>query len=467
MCYGYGELGGNDQGIVVLLAERLGCTFDEAFRKMRIQPLIEDRTVIIEHMLMLTIRRMMAIAFKGLYFLRDWHVQNIAFNNVEHSEMPVRMKLIDWAGISQAPWLDQRRRTDNAMKALLGSLPGRQQWRPAATGDEQTMGNVKEWDDYMERCTGTLSRWWRDLTFPVQESDFVALEVGLTQLDLCAEQSAGLVLSTSSVTERLSGTQCSSIDCHWSGTGSAVSAYRYAWEPHSAPTVTVMQYPSGSSSWAPFAPPSQQMHILDIMPGCPPLLMRSLLDAARLRRQHTMNAFRQGNIRRGEHKATLETRFARASPKDLEHHGSESKPHTYTVPEGNEMSILFGILLKDFEVRGLLKRIVAEKCHGGKQPIQSTDATKFHRTYSSSFKDICGCGFNELSPGEQREKLSAFLFKKFSVDPVGKVMVPREGMPRKTLSWWGFHITDDELPQIVDRVIHAYGASRAEAAPLD
>jgi hypothetical protein len=464
VCYGYGELVGNHQGIVVLLAEKLDCTFDKAFCNMRTQELSEDRTIVIEHMLMLTVRQMMAIAVKGLYFLRDWHVQNIAFNNVEHSGMPVDMRLIDWAGHSQAPWLDQRQRVDNAMKALLRSLPGQQEWRPDAAGDEQTMGNVKAWDDYMERCTDTLSRWWRDLTFPVQESDLVALEACLTQIDKCAEQSAGLVLSTSSVTDHLSGTQCASIACPWSATAPSGSARARA--TPSIPHITGKQYPSGSSSGAPVAPPPKQTHILDILPGCPPLLMRSLLDAARMRRQHTMNAFRQGQIHRN-HKVTLESRFASSSPEDLEHHGGKSKPHTYTVPEGDEMSVLFGILLKDFEFHGLTKRIIAAKCHGGKQPIQSTDPNKFHRTYASSFKEICKRGFNELSPGEQREKLSEFLRKKFSVDPVGKVMVPKEGKRRKILSWSGFHITDDELPAIVDRVIHAYGASRSEAASSD
>ena len=64
----------------------------------------------------------------------------------------------------------------------------------------------------------------------------------------------------------------------------------------------------------------------------------------------------------------------------------------------------------------------------------------------------------------QRATLHAFLFLKFSTDPLGKRMVPEDAKKRKKLSWIGFYITDEELPLIVHRVMAAYDVTRAPVA---
>ena len=61
-----------------------------------------------------------------------------------------------------------------------------------------------------------------------------------------------------------------------------------------------------------------------------------------------------------------------------------------------------------------------------------------------------------MDPREQRSKLAEFLRQKFSLDPFGKSMVPEAGKKRKIGSWIGFYITDEELPEIVERVMWAY-----------
>ena len=43
---------------------------------------------------------------------------------------------------------------------------------------------------------------------------------------------------------------------------------------------------------------------------------------------------------------------------------------------------------------------------------------------------------------------------------------PVGGKKRKTLSWTGFYITDEELPVIVDRVMRAYELSWLESGPV-
>jgi len=125
------------------------------------------------------------------------------------------------------------------------------------------------------------------------------------------------------------------------------------------------------------------------------------------------------------------------------------------------MGIVFTILLADFKQSGIIaQRVDPKKCFQGKMPIQCTDSSRFHGSYSSDFKKICGADFENLSPEEQRDGLSKFLFRKFSIDWEMVVMVPEGNKRRKTLSWNGFYITDEELLHLVDRVMTAYDSAR-------
>jgi hypothetical protein len=151
---------------------------------------------------------------------------------------------------------------------------------------------------------------------------------------------------------------------------------------------------------------------------------------------------------------SLDDRMA-SSPQNLPHHGGKSKPHVYTVHQGDQMRILFGILLADFDASGFLARVAPVKSTG-RIPRSCTDPGRFHNTYSVVFREICKGPFEDLPECEQHAKLSEFLFKKFSTDPAEKKMAPAAGKKRKLLSWPGFHITDIELPQLVHRVIAAY-----------
>ena len=110
------------------------------------------------------------------------------------------------------------------------------------------------------------------------------------------------------------------------------------------------------------------------------------------------------------------------------------------------MGVLFGILLEDFRMTNIISRV--QPFPDGSMPAQCTNPAKFYQTYSYDFKKICGREFDA--------KLTRFLFRKFSIDPHGKCMVPDAGKKLKTLSWTGFFITDEELPDIVERVMLAY-----------
>ena len=85
----------------------------------------------------------------------------------------------------------------------------------------------------------------------------------------------------------------------------------------------------------------------------------------------------------------------------------------------------------------------------GRIPAQCTNPAKFHQTYSCDFSKMCEREFDALNSVEQRS-------------PHGQCVVPDAGKKRKKLSWTGFFITDEELPNIVERVMLAYDRNRAQ-----
>ena len=68
-----------------------------------------------------------------------------------------------------------------------------------------------------------------------------------------------------------------------------------------------------------------------------------------------------------------------------------------------------------------------------------------------------------MDPRDQRSKLAELLRQKFSLDLFPKSMLPEAGKQRKIGSWIGFYITDEEVLEIVERVMWAYDdATRVE-----
>lgn len=295
--------------------------------------------------------------------------------------------------------------------------------------------NVAQWKDYMARCTATTSTWWDALTFPT-EADLSELHVQLTELfkimPLAPASSA--TFSASDAQEVLQP---------WPATPSSSIPFSLR-SQYLGPGPEVSQT-AQDDALGDYCP--------DTMPGCPSMVMRSLLAAARIAQEHAENTFRQGHINR-VNVMSLEDRLA-VVPPNLPFHGHQSKPHAWSVEEGSAMGILFSLLLEDFKISKIIERV--QPGFGGLVPAACGDPLKFHRVYSCDFKKNCGAqSFEELSASEQRAKLTTFLFAKFSTDPFGKRMVPENGKRRKTLSWTGFYITDDELPRIVERVMIAY-----------
>ena len=122
--------------------------------------------------------------------------------------------------------------------------------------------------------------------------------------------------------------------------------------------------------------------------------------------------------------------------------------------EGARLENLFGILLEDFRTSNIIARLQPDVRN--RVPAQCSDPVKFTQIHGAAFERSYGGGFHALDPREQRSKLAEFLRQKFLLDPFPKSMLPEAGKKRKIGSWIGFYITDEEVPEIVERVMWAY-----------
>ena len=442
MCYGYAAVRIEGQNIVGLLVERLAFTLDESYRKMRRLEASAERASLMTHMIMRTVEQMTLMAGKGLYHLRDWHVANIAFNNVTHTDCPVDARLIDWSGHSRRPMEPPRDRMAGALVAFTKSLPGPHVWgdEDHSHVSETEQVNMAQWKTYMAQCTDTVVAWWNAfLNFPTK-----------TDLSRLNEQLCDIFEKY----PRAAATP------EWPQNGPAGTQNELQlWPATPSPSGSLYLQPPVLPRPA-IADAVPKAPCTETMPGCPSLVMRALLAAAGTAQQHAESTFRQGNIKR-VNTMSLPDRLV-ASPPNLPHHGHASKTHAYSDEEGHQMGLLFRILLEDFRTSGIIERV--QPGYGGRVPAACSDPVKFHKSYAAAFKKSHGSNFQDLSATMQRATLHAFLFLKFSTDPLGKRMVPEDAKRRKTLSWIGFYITDEELPLIVQRVMAVYDVTRASAA---
>lgn len=95
------------------------------------------------------------------------------------------------------------------------------------------------------------------------------------------------------------------------------------------------------------------------------------------------------------------------------------------------------------------------------QPRTTWDKVYFHRKYSTKFAKRCDPPWLKMTPPQKRERLRAFIFEKFTLDPWGRCMLPRTGQKRKKTNdafWPDFWLSDTELDDIVTQVMTAYYA---------
>ena len=140
-------------------------------------------------------------------------------------------------------------------------------------------------------------------------------------------------------------------------------------------------------------------------------------------------------------------------------HGPPSA--TGSAEDGDHVRLVFEFFLTILKDSKYLERIQPND-NTGQIPLAARDTTKFHRVYWSAFQQVCGAEFHSLSYDEQRTALTNFFLKTLSTDPEGKQMEPPTGKKRKTLSWRGFWLSDEEAKDIVETILQYYHTARAD-----
>ena len=88
------------------------------------------------------------------------------------------------------------------------------------------------------------------------------------------------------------------------------------------------------------------------------------------------------------------------SPPSLPHHGYVCSPNVFTTAEGNEVRLLFTIVLAEFRQSGILERV--KPGYGGKIPKQCSDPGAFHASYATAFVKYYEGNFKDQEAAEQR-----------------------------------------------------------------
>ena len=138
----------------------------------------------------------------------------------------------------------------------------------------------------------------------------------------------------------------------------------------------------------------------------------------------------------------------------LPFHGGANSLHTKSSrprQEGDEIGVLFTLVLERLMLLN----------NSSSQPRMSTipkgaNPQVFHRTCWKKFtKNIDD--WSIMSYDEKYQHVYTWLFKKFTMDPYNQVMLPgpeEKQKPRNDACWTGFWMSDRELRDLVNEVLH-------------
>ena len=134
------------------------------------------------------------------------------------------------------------------------------------------------------------------------------------------------------------------------------------------------------------------------------------------------------------------------------HANSKSAKSNRPQQEGDEVNVLFNLVLEKLLVlnkSGFIPRMA--------QIPKGAVPQDFHRTNWRKFTKGMTIGQWSVMPHEQKyQHLHAWLFKKFTLDPQNKSMIPgsyEKWKPRNDACWEGFWMTDRELNGLVREVL--------------
>ena len=139
----------------------------------------------------------------------------------------------------------------------------------------------------------------------------------------------------------------------------------------------------------------------------------------------------------------------------LPFHGGANSLHTKSSrprQEGDEIGVLFTLVLE----RLMLLNNSSSQPRMSTIPKGAADPQDFHRTCWKQFaKNIDD--WSIMSYDEKYQHVYTWLFKKFTMDPYNQVMLPgswEKRKPRNDACWTGFWMSDRELRDLVNEVLH-------------
>ena len=138
-------------------------------------------------------------------------------------------------------------------------------------------------------------------------------------------------------------------------------------------------------------------------------------------------------------------------PDGFDHHGGKLSKHR-PVEEGNDLSVLFALLLHHMENEGYMARMP-------KKPRVANSVDDFHSQYWEKFMRGVDSPWASLTSQQKSRHVRSWLFRKFTMDPHGRCMLPQRGKKQKSRNeagWKGFTLTDAELDQLVQSVMRDY-----------
>ena len=124
----------------------------------------------------------------------------------------------------------------------------------------------------------------------------------------------------------------------------------------------------------------------------------------------------------------------------------------HPVEEGDDLSILFALLLHHMEMQGYMGRMP-------QKPRVAESVDRFHSQFWPKFLKGVDSPWASLTSQQKTRHVRSWLFRKFTMDPRGECMLPGPGAKRKhrnEASWKGFTLTDAELDKLVQSVMGDY-----------
>ena len=127
-----------------------------------------------------------------------------------------------------------------------------------------------------------------------------------------------------------------------------------------------------------------------------------------------------------------------------------SQQPRFSAAEGDDLKILFGIVLDTMRNNKYMDRMTAPR-------RRSQNVNIFHRANWCKFLQTAAGSWLHIDETQKRDHLRRWLFRKFSVDVHSVTMYPADPNARRpsNAGWPGFYMTDAELGRLVNDIFAA------------